>query len=294
MLLALSIISEQGSALGPAAYKVFDERGGSIGRVAGNDWVLPDPHNFVSSRHALVSASGGMFYLEDRSSNGTFVNSPDQPASRTAPHLLQDGDRLFIGDYEIIVQLIPSAPAEMATRAPAQSATVVTAMMPAPAAPDLHHTPPPPPPSGLGLGTVDPLAALGGAAPGGSAASGAGASAGAGTAQAVVNPLLVLAVDATLHQAAVLAGIRAGFNAVLATLHPEKLEESFERKLKRTAMIGLGNKARYWEMYRAQFEEIDRDREAHFQTLFGEQFALAYNEHLQKLAADARLRKPRP
>jgi len=55
----------------------------------------------------------------------------------------------------------------------------------------------------------------------------------------------------------------------------------------------LGNKAKYWEMYRAQFEEIDRDREAHFQLLFGEEFALAYNEHLQKLMADARLRKPR-
>ena len=33
MLLALSIVSEQGAALGPTAYKVFDERGGSIGRV---------------------------------------------------------------------------------------------------------------------------------------------------------------------------------------------------------------------------------------------------------------------
>src|SRR5215471_8353589 len=117
MLLALSVVSEQGGALGAAAYKVFDERGGSIGRVAGNDWVLPDPQNFVSSRHARVRASGGVFYLEDTSSNGTFINAPDQPASRAEPQRLSDGDRLYIGDYEIIVQLIPSAPAEIAPRA---------------------------------------------------------------------------------------------------------------------------------------------------------------------------------
>ena len=349
MLLALSIVSEQGAALGPTAYKVFDERGGSIGRIAGNDWVLPDPNNFVSSRHARVSATHGAFFLEDTSSNGTFINAPDRPTSRGEPQLLSDGDRLYIGDYEIIVQLIPSAPADVSTRAP---------------------SPAPPPPSQLGLGTVDPLAAL--------ADTGAPAAAPA-KAPADANPLAALGIDVasldpaiqeqlgvllrltvqglvevlrsraevknsfrlptksikpvennplkfsqnaddalqnlfvkrnagylgpveaftegfddvTFHQSAVLAGIRAGFNAMLAKLHPQKLEELYERKLKRTAMLGIGNKAKYWEMYRAQFEEIDRDREAHFQLLFGEEFALAYNEHLQKLAADARRRKAR-
>ena len=347
MLLALSIVSEQGAALGPTAYKVFDERGGSIGRIAGNDWVLPDPQNFVSSKHARVSASGGAFYLEDTSSNGTFINAPDRPTSREAPQPLSDGDRLYIGDYEIIVQLIPSAPADVAAAASTPS-------------------------SGLGLGTVDPLAALGDTASlssGPSEAinkSGADPLAGLGIDTSRLDPaiqqqlglIVRLAVqglvdvlksraevknsfrlpttsikpvennplkfssnaddalqnlfvkrnagylapveafqegfdDVTFHQTAVLAGIRAGFNAMLAKLHPQKLEELYERKLKRTAMLGMGGKARYWEMYRAQFEEIDRDREAHFQLLFGEEFALAYNEHLQKLAADARRRKAR-
>jgi type VI secretion system FHA domain protein len=99
--------------------------------------------------------------------------------------------------------------------------------------------------------------------------------------------------DVNHHQAAVLAGIRAGFNAMLAKFHPTHLEEVYERKLRRTAMLGLGSKLKFWELYRSQFEEIDRDREASFQLLFGEEFARAYNEHLQKLAADARLRRPR-
>jgi predicted component of type VI protein secretion system len=341
MLLALSIVSEQWAALGPTAYKVFDERGGSIGRVAGNDWVLPDAQNFVSSRHAIVTARGGVFYLEDKSSNGTFINAADQAVSRSDPQPLCDGDRLFIGDYEIIVQLIPSAPAEIGAR------TVVGSVAPAGPGTGVSSVPP------AGLGTVDPLAALGG-----DAAPVAAAPMDSATHQqfedvarlAVQGLLEVLRVrtqvknsfrlpttsikpvennplkfaptaedafhklfvrrnpgdldpveafregfdDVAFHQTAVLAGIRAGFNALLAALHPQKLEEVYERKRKRTAVLPLGNnKTKYWEMYCAQFEEIDRDREAHFQLLFGEEFARAYNEHLQKLVADARLRRQR-
>jgi type VI secretion system protein ImpI len=319
MLLALSVVSEQGAALGPTAYKVFDERGGSIGRVPGNDWVLPDPQNFVSSRHAVVSASGGVFYLEDKSSNGTFINAADQPVSRPAPQALQDGDRLYIGDYEIIVQLIASTPNE--------APTVLK-----------------------GLNTVDPLAALGGGATPTATVETSSQEQFESLVRVAVqglvevlrsraqvknsfrlpttsvkpvenNPLKFSPTaedafhklfvkrgpgdlapaeafregfdDVTSHQTAVLAGIRAGFNAILSAFHPDKLEEVYERKRKRTAMLALGNKAKYWEMYREQFEEIERDREAHFQLLFGEAFALAYNEHLQKLTAEARLRRQR-
>ena len=341
MLLALSIVSEQGAALGPTAYKVFDERGGSIGRVAGNDWVLPDAQNFVSSRHAIVTARGGVFYLEDKSSNGTFINSADQAVSRSDPQPLCDGDRLFIGDYEIIVQLIPSAPAEIGAR------TVVGSVPPAGLGTVVSSVPP------AGLGTVDPLAALGGdAAPAAAPPMDSAthqqfedvarlAVSGllevlrsrtqvknsfrlpatsikpvennplkfAPTAEDAFHKLFVRRNpgdldpveafregfdDVTFHQTAVLAGIRAGFNALLAALHPQKLEEVYERKRKRTAVLPLGNnKTKYWEMYCAQFEEIDRDREAHFQLLFGEEFARAYNEHMQKLVADARLRRQR-
>lgn len=253
MLLALSVVSEHGGELGSAAYKVFDERGGSIGRVTGNDWVLPDPQNFVSSRHARVSLVEGRFYLEDISSNGTFINAPDRPTARGRPQLLNDGDRLYIGDYEIIVQIIRDEPD-----------------------------------SSLGLGTVDPLAALADTA----------AVPAAGKRPVDATTRVERAGGATedneaIVRLAVQAGLRAGFNSMLDRLDPHKLEELYERKLKRTAMLGLGNKAKYWEMFRAQFEAIDADREAHFQLLFGEAFALAYNEHLQKLTTEARLRKQR-
>ena len=78
------------------------------------------------------------------------------------------------------------------------------------------------------------------------------------------------------------AAVRAGFNSLLTQLDPQRLEELYERKLKRTAMLGIGNKAKYWELFRAQFEEIARDRETSFQLLFGDEFARAYSEHLRK------------
>ena len=42
-------------------------------------------------------------------------------------------------------------------------------------------------------------------------------------------------------------------------------------------------------MYRAQFEDLDKNKDATFQLLFGEEFAKAYNEQLRRLAATARL-----
>ena len=53
---------------------VFDERGGTIGRKAGNNWVLPDPELWVSGQHAIIRYMNSMFSLEDVSTNGTYIN----------------------------------------------------------------------------------------------------------------------------------------------------------------------------------------------------------------------------
>jgi len=94
--------------------------------------------------------------------------------------------------------------------------------------------------------------------------------------------------DVSYHQLAMLAGVRAAFKSMLASLHPDKLEAQFERRLRRTSFIRFAFRLRFWGMYRAQFEDFDSDPESHFQLLFGEEFARAYEEQLQKLAAGAR------
>src|SRR5689334_10674172 len=131
MLLALSVISQQGASLGSTAFKVFDTRGGSIGRVEANDWVLPDPEKVVSSRHASVRCVRGVYYLEDTSTNGTFVNGLDKPVSKTQPAALKDGDHLLIGDYEILVQLIDDGAAAEPDSAPADMGVGPAAALPA-------------------------------------------------------------------------------------------------------------------------------------------------------------------
>jgi type VI secretion system FHA domain protein len=91
--------------------------------------------------------------------------------------------------------------------------------------------------------------------------------------------------DVAFHQMAMLEGIRRAYDAMLAKFHPEHLEALYERKLRRTALIAMANRLKYWDLYRTQFEDLEKDREAHFQLLFGEEFAKAYHEQMQKLAA---------
>jgi type VI secretion system protein len=483
MLLTLSVISAQGAGLGSSAYRVFDSQGGTIGRVDANDWVLPDPAKFVSSHHARIRCHNNVFYLQDLSTNGTFLNSPESPVSKSDLTALGDGDRILIGDYEILVQLIddgvgaapesepvapaPPAPASWAPaaasaplvpdvaaeetadpllllggnaaprsappraplvplvpdpmpRAPAppppQGASHATQAhspatpaagipddwqltgfnMPAPQRPTpdrrdpfvpcppppspvpvATQAPPPPPPqrptasphaATLPPGTPRPATIPVGAAP--QSAPGmtddriAALFAGLGVdpdrvspetfaelgeilrvvVQGMIdvlqsrtevknnfrvpmttmrpvennplkfsmnvedaihnlfvkrNPGYLQPVDAfregfrdvAYHQVAMLSGIRTAFNALLARFDPEGLQETYERKLKRTLLLGVTSKLKYWDLYCEQFEEFDRDAESTFQNLFGEEFAKAYFEQLQQLATTARLRK---
>jgi len=99
MILTLEVVGEQAGRLGPAARKVFRAAGGTIGRLSDNDWVLDDP--YVSGHHARIHYANGSFLLEDTSTNGVFVNSPENRLPRGQRHVLADGDRLFIDVYEI-------------------------------------------------------------------------------------------------------------------------------------------------------------------------------------------------
>jgi type VI secretion system FHA domain protein len=80
--------------------KVFDESGGVLGRDPENDWVLP--HRYVSRHHARIHFESGRFYVRDTSQNGVYVN--DQLVGQGNSAVLTDGDRIVIGDYEILVQ----------------------------------------------------------------------------------------------------------------------------------------------------------------------------------------------
>src|SRR5258706_16136151 len=94
LALTLTVTSRHSQMLGPACVKIFNSAGGSIGRGAGNDWVLPDPSKFVSTRHAMIEYTDGNFYLCDTSTNGTFVNGSAEPVVYGSKVLLKHGDRI--------------------------------------------------------------------------------------------------------------------------------------------------------------------------------------------------------
>ncbi|WP_395667083.1 type VI secretion system-associated FHA domain protein TagH [Methylocella sp.] len=104
MTLTLTIENEASLANGaPTSVSLTDGRGVDIGRSAGVDWPLPDPTRFISGRHCEIRFREGAYWLNDISTNGTFLN--DSPRRVQSPHRLRDGDRVAIGSYVILVAL---------------------------------------------------------------------------------------------------------------------------------------------------------------------------------------------
>ena len=80
-----------------------------IGRGADANWVLPDPDRLLSKHHCVLEFRGGGWQVRDLSTNGTFVNHADAPVGRDQVKMLEDGDRLRMGAYEIEVRVEQAA-----------------------------------------------------------------------------------------------------------------------------------------------------------------------------------------
>ena len=107
MTLRLRVVSDQRRSLGDRSSIVFTVDGGTIGRSADNDWVLPDPLRYVSAHHARVVFRNNRYYLQDVSTNGVFVNDEPEALNRRGSegYVLRNGDVLKIGDYHVVVAL---------------------------------------------------------------------------------------------------------------------------------------------------------------------------------------------
>jgi len=104
--LALALV---GTRVPPGLRTSFEFRqcGGSIGRADDSDWMLAAPG--ISRTHAVVRYVHGLYFLEDRSTNGMLRNGA--PLVRGEPVTLDDGDRLQMDTFEVAVALLPSAQA---------------------------------------------------------------------------------------------------------------------------------------------------------------------------------------
>jgi hypothetical protein len=112
------IIHEKG---GQPRRQDFDKNEITIGRVQGNDIVLPKQN--VSKRHSRLVYKNQKFVITDlRSTNGTYVNG----RKISAPNVIKENDKIYIGDFVLSTE---------ASGAGASNAIPVSS------------TPPPPPPN---------------------------------------------------------------------------------------------------------------------------------------------------
>jgi type VI secretion system FHA domain protein len=94
--------------------------------------------------------------------------------------------------------------------------------------------------------------------------------------------------DIRAHEVAMLAGMRAAFEAMLARFDPVTLQEEFDRQLKKNALVAVPGRLRYWDLYCEKIRDMVRDPETSFRDLFGDEFAKAYEEQLSRLKARRR------
>jgi type VI secretion system FHA domain protein len=425
MILTLEVIGEQAQDLGASGRKIFNAIGGTIGRLPDNDWVFPDP--YVSGRHALIRYLNGKYFIEDTSTNGVFVNTPDSRISRTESHQLHDGDVVYIDAYQIKVtiakdpeakeeddpfaqlrarkggtrQIPPPRPppadgedrteamakrpaarrdddhsegtvwfgsTDMSTSGPepampeprkaepprpapavnpraARRPPAPSPVRPVPSAPSAPPPSAPPPSSGetAQLRALLDAAGIEGLDPSSEAARTLGAMlrAAVGGMMEVLrarermkdelrvrgttfkaqnnNPLKFSANtddafhnlfvkrnpayldpaaafedafrDVRDHQAAFLSAMRLAFESMLARLDPNQLQEEFDRQIKKGSILGVPAKLRYWDLYRDKYSDLAKDAQSAFRILFGDAFAKAYEEQLERLQGLARGRE---
>ncbi|MGB0678991.1 MAG: ATPase, T2SS/T4P/T4SS family [Polyangiales bacterium] len=118
----------------------------TIGRVQGNDIVLPKGN--VSKHHSRIVLKDGRFIVVDiKSTNGTYVNG----RKITSPLVVRPGDKVYIGDFILVIEEAQEAAEPAPSGAAASSPPplpVRESAAPAPPAPPALPEAPPLPPAG--------------------------------------------------------------------------------------------------------------------------------------------------
>src|SRR5688572_11404718 len=110
-------INEKG---GQAKSLDFDKTEITIGRVQGNDIVLPKGN--ISKRHSRIVLKDGRFIIIDmQSTNGTYVNGK----KITTPQVVKSTDKIYIGDFTL--QLSTNGAMDAAPAAPSKPRNATTA-----------------------------------------------------------------------------------------------------------------------------------------------------------------------
>ena len=131
------IISEKGGA---ERRETFDKNEINVGRVQGNDLMLPKGN--VSKHHARLLYRDGRFIVTDlKSTNGTYVNGR-KIAQAT---IVREGDKIYIGDFVLRLDAGSGSGADVAASNDDESVRTLARNQPnAPAQQPVPPAPPPP------------------------------------------------------------------------------------------------------------------------------------------------------
>jgi type VI secretion system protein len=87
--------------------------------------------------------------------------------------------------------------------------------------------------------------------------------------------------DVKAHEVAMMTGMQAAIDGLLKRFDPERLQGRIESG--GVASLLTNRKARLWDQFETLYADIAREAEDDFQTLFGKEFAKAYQAQLRKL-----------
>jgi FHA domain-containing protein/type VI secretion system protein len=89
--------------------------------------------------------------------------------------------------------------------------------------------------------------------------------------------------DVRAHELALMAGMRAALAGVLGRFDPAAIEERLQVPTVMDKVLAANRKAKMWDRLVELYKEISSEADDDFQRLFGEKFALAYEEQIQRL-----------
>ena len=98
--------------------------------------------------------------------------------------------------------------------------------------------------------------------------------------------------DIRAHEMAMTAGLQAALRALLAHFAPAELELRLGGPSRLEHWLPMARKAHFWDLFTAAYAEVAADATEDFMQLFGDAFAAAYREQIERLAAGAK--GPRP
>jgi len=96
--------------------------------------------------------------------------------------------------------------------------------------------------------------------------------------------------DLKHHEIAVICAMREALDDFAGRFDPDELEQKFDGTLKRNSLFSGSTRAKYWDLYSDLYEVLTRHAEGKLPGQFGEDFARAYAEHLERLERDAERR----